>query len=241
MDRAIGPDIPTKMILNKDLEFGERVHKEWHGDALNLTAKVVCGHCNNGWMSDLENQEAKPILKDMIVHGSALSLFPRGIVSIAAFAFKSAVIGDHMNHPANPFFSHDVRRQFMVSLDLPRGVQIWVTFYNTPRKRGGYFSGRYPYIERGVPKGFQLYVFTYCIGYFMFQLVAFKYHKRSLQRREPPLTLRPAPFWNEIATLLWPNSGDMIEWPPPLQLPGELIETFSDRWGRFDAPRDLLW
>ncbi|HJZ10832.1 MAG TPA: hypothetical protein VJ521_01695, partial [Acidobacteriota bacterium] len=222
-------------------EVGERIYKEWQGDSLNLTAKVVCGPCNSGWMSDLENEEAKPILKDMIVHGSAVSLFPRGIVSIAAFAFKSAVIGDHMNYPANHFFSHDVRRQFMVSLDLPRGIQIWVTSYNTPRKRGGYFSGRYPYIERSVPKGFQLYVFTYCIGYFMFQLVAFKYHRSRFRKHAAPLTLHPDTFWNKIAIPLWPNDGSSVEWPPPLQLQSELVETFSDRWARFDAPRELLW
>ena len=29
-------------------------------------ARVVCGDCNNGWMSDLENDHAKPVLTPLI-------------------------------------------------------------------------------------------------------------------------------------------------------------------------------
>jgi hypothetical protein len=45
--------------------------------SLDLTAKVVCEQCNNGWMNDLENNEAKPALTDMIRYGNPVSLLPR--------------------------------------------------------------------------------------------------------------------------------------------------------------------
>jgi hypothetical protein len=34
----------------------------WPASTINWTAKVVCEPCNNGWMSDLENDVAKPAL-----------------------------------------------------------------------------------------------------------------------------------------------------------------------------------
>lgn len=39
--------------------------KKWTSKPFEHTAKVVCGDCNNGWMSKLE-ADAKPIIKDLL-------------------------------------------------------------------------------------------------------------------------------------------------------------------------------
>jgi hypothetical protein len=58
-----------------DLFPGENIHlrgargqvTQWTThDEIDWKARVVCGDCNNGWMSDLENDHAKPVLTPLI-------------------------------------------------------------------------------------------------------------------------------------------------------------------------------
>src|SRR5438132_7327702 len=48
--------------------------------SIDTKARVVCAHCNNGWMSDFDS-EAKATMKDMIQYATYISLLPRGIAS----------------------------------------------------------------------------------------------------------------------------------------------------------------
>lgn len=43
------------------------VISEWVSERLDWKAKVVCEKCNNTWMSDIENNHAKPAVTDLIV------------------------------------------------------------------------------------------------------------------------------------------------------------------------------
>jgi hypothetical protein len=58
--------------------------------ALNQKAYVVCGKCNNGWMSDLENK-TKKVTNGMSLYGSPVTLGAHEIALIAANSFKGAV------------------------------------------------------------------------------------------------------------------------------------------------------
>ena len=48
--------------------------RTWKDKKFNLTAKLVCTKCNNEWMSDLENEQAKPVMQCMISQGKRISL-----------------------------------------------------------------------------------------------------------------------------------------------------------------------
>lgn len=63
----------------------------WKTIGIRQTAKVVCRNCNNHWMSDLETKQAKPAMADMIRYGGAVSLLPKGIASISAWAQGIAI------------------------------------------------------------------------------------------------------------------------------------------------------
>jgi hypothetical protein len=63
----------------------------WKTIGIGQTAKVVCRNCNNHWMSDLETKQAKPAMADMIRYGGAVSLLPKGIASISAWAQGIAI------------------------------------------------------------------------------------------------------------------------------------------------------
>src|SRR5258708_7315465 len=45
----------------------------WTLPELNAKTKVVCGDCNNGWMSELETQ-VKPIIGEMVCSGAETTL-----------------------------------------------------------------------------------------------------------------------------------------------------------------------
>lgn len=199
---------------------------------LNQKAYVVCKECNNGWMSDLEERQAKPTMEGMILHASPVSLLPNGISAIAAFAFKTAVVAD-CNRPSSgrPFFSHEVRRRFSLSLDIPRGVQIWLAALYRQRGVGGRFTTHYVRIENGRFKGFQFYAFTLFVGALVLQVTASRWVSiAKLPKFKPVLTQHPN--WNRVAVPIWPNSSKAIDWPPSRFLNGETVVAFAERWSK---------
>ncbi len=209
-----------------------RTLREWHGSKLEHKARVVCGRCNNGWMSDMENLHAKPTLKDMIQHGTRLSLLPLGIMTIAAWSFMKAVVVDHMHTARKPFFSQSIRRAFMESRMPPDGTQIWIAAFNgAPDMRGHvttfYHRGR----RHSLLEGFEFYVATYVATYFIVQVVG-KRRVKGRARRRPFPFLDQDPVWDDLAIPIWPGEGDPIEWPPRRAITRPTLERFTDRFKR---------
>lgn len=106
-----------------------RTLNTWNSDELDLTAKVVCEPCNNGWMSDIERDHAKPTFAP-IIDGEPFCLLPLGIKSAAIWAFKITVIADHIQSNRLPFFTEIERTIFKERLDIPAGVQMWLAAYS---------------------------------------------------------------------------------------------------------------
>lgn len=161
---------PRRKRFTRYGESGE-VLNEWVSDALDHKAKVVCGSCNNGWMSDLENRHAKIALTDLII-GNETHIDALRAKAIARFAFKMAVIADHMGRGKTaPFFSEKARRYFAKSLTIPRGINMWCAGF-LPQGTGQLYAG-YGEVEED---GFYLHLFgtTCAIGHFAFQVLAAK-------------------------------------------------------------------
>ena len=43
----------------------------WTANVIDIQAKIVCRDCNGGWMSRIDNEQAKPLLSPMIATGRA--------------------------------------------------------------------------------------------------------------------------------------------------------------------------
>jgi len=204
--------------------------------SLDLKAHIVCEPCNNGWMSDIES-EAKPIMRNMILRASWVSLLPLGIATIATFLFKAAVVAD-CNRPSggNRFFSYEVRRRFRRSLAIPVGVQMWISVVRRKGKAGGRFSAAYVTIEVGKFRGFQFYVFTYIIGALVLQLTAPRWVGAGKRPQfKPKLTQNSQMDNSSIA--FWPSNGSPITWPPSVYLGDDSLKLFADRWERLVEAR----
>src|SRR5436190_17415875 len=78
-----------RLIVTKGFRlysFNEHgLQRIWKKRKLDEKLPVVCERCNNEWMSDLENQHAKPAIKDLIVSDKLVTLNPQRLESIAKF------------------------------------------------------------------------------------------------------------------------------------------------------------
>jgi hypothetical protein len=83
----------------------------WRKTKLNEETYVVCGPCNHGWTSNIEN-EVKQVVRDMAASGHEKTLAHSDIETIAKFTFLKSVVADHSHENFKPFFSTTERWNF---------------------------------------------------------------------------------------------------------------------------------
>jgi hypothetical protein len=155
---------------------------------------------------------------------------PRGIASLAAYAFKTAVIGGHMRTDRRQFFTRSECARFAKTLELPPNVQAWIAAMRSRADRSGKFKTTYAKTPRGYVPSFELYVCTFAIGYVVLQLVA-THFKRS--QRIPFLGVIQDSKWDDFSIPLWPSNSNPILWPTRQHLSDDTIQAFCDRWRDF--------
>jgi hypothetical protein len=213
--------------------------REWKSNEINLKANVVCEPCNNGWMSTVENDRAKPTLRDMVLSSNEVSLLPNGIKSVVEFTFLKAVVADHMNTKRAPFFTRRQRLQFRNDRQVPASVQVWIGRF-LDRGRRGNFSTYYCTMKDTDFAGFEFYVFTYVINFVVLQLTAMRWPSIV---KDPPIDPRGFPYpkfieprlfqeriWNEASEPMWPSNARAVHWPPAKLLNAAALDAFTFRW-----------
>lgn len=199
----------------------------WSGEKLNWKAKVVCDKCNSGWMSQIEEKHAKPVIGDLIL-GKQVSITKEMAKSIALFAFKTAVVMDHMNPQRTvSFFAREVLDRFRRRLELPCNIRMWMGRFGR-FEHGGVFT----VYHRGLaPQDLfiELYTCNYSVGHFFFQVVS--------ERVPTFLAISPIPGYEKVAVPFWPWLPEGFCWPP-----GEsLLEfrEFGTRWKKLFISRPI--
>jgi hypothetical protein len=159
---------PGKKRFTSKNEKGQ-ITAQWEGERLDWKARVVCRQCNNGWMSQLEAKYAKPAMTDLIL-GKEVPLTQSCARSIALFAFKTAVIFDHVKRDREPFFRDSSRHRFSRSLTIPFGISMWIAGF-LPMGKGEVHTA---YHEGSISptNPIRIYVCTYAVGHLVFQVVA---------------------------------------------------------------------
>lgn len=216
----MGRLFPTKKIRFVQRDEKYNVVKTWTSPEVDLTTKVVCKECNEGWMSNLEDRHAKPAMTDLILARDHISVSPSRAMAVARFAFKTAVVVDHMVK-GEPFFEAGIRHHFAKSLTIPRNVRMWMTGY-LPLV-GGRLSANYH--ERSFEDGrsLEMYVCTYAVGHLMFQVVA---------ANLIGLPSFEAQGFEHSAVPFWPTIPGGVVWPPAYAIKRSDFEPFSERWGK---------
>lgn len=171
-------------------------------------------------MSDLENQHAKPSLSDLILGKRSVSINESRAKSISLFAFKSAVVFDHLMRNRKPFFENSARHEFRNSLTIPAGVGVFIA----ASALSGRGEANTLYFESSLaaPRFFHAYILTYSIELVVIQVAACKTRGVATARVK-----------NYFGVPLWPKVPPDFVWPPAriIRTTAEFDE-FSDRWSR---------
>jgi hypothetical protein len=216
---------PGKKLFRRWDQNRQLMHSR-SGEALDWKAKVVCEPCNNTWMSNIESQHAMPAMSELIIGKTNVPISQSRASSIALFAFKSAVILDMLNRrrPA-PFFTRSTRHSFRpLPHQIPSGVSMWLANFALPGKGRVITWYNQGEVERAgrPPHSFELYICSYNVGHFVFQVVAISPQMLT--------TFHPLPGFESLAVPFWPRIPDNFTWPSLAISSIRHLEDFACRW-----------
>jgi len=199
-----------------------RVHKS---ATLDWKAKVVCANCNNTWMSKIESKYAEPAMTPLILGHTGIPIAQSQADAIGRFAFKTAVVLDHLSRVRQPFFPRSIRHGFKNHPHaIPASVRMWLAGF--ARFEGG--NSKTVYHEGELPTGqvVEFYVCTYSVGHLSFQVVSMK------SPFAPHMVFRPRDERFEfLAVPFWPWIPSGVVWPPARVLETAAdFDAFADRW-----------
>lgn len=115
----------TAVLPGKGSFFFEQQGKRWSSKDAGKTVKGVCASCNNGWMSQLEN-EAKPLLTPAI-RGEPLALSVADQRIVATWAAKTALMSElgRLVAPAEFVSRQEHQHLFLHRVPAP-GTYVWM-------------------------------------------------------------------------------------------------------------------
>jgi hypothetical protein len=172
----------------------------------------------------------------MILYGHSTILQESDLHSIAAFAFKTTVVANHMRLYRKPFFTDVERRHFARELEIPDGFQMWLSSRKSIAARTGIFKSSYG-VHRHPRCGFEFYTCTFGIGYFVFQTVSGHWTSRKAKRSFAYRGVKQGTSMSDYAIPAWPFSRP-VAWPPLRPVTDSMIADFCNRFDKLDVP---LW
>lgn len=189
-----------------------------------LLAKCVCGKCNNGWMSRLEN-EMKPIVGS-ILDEQFRDLDVSSQTVIAVWAIKTAMALEAL-YPEREFFYSENERQNMRALSaIPERTSIWIA--KCINQQNIYSAGK----DLRTPPGdneAKAFVTTMAFGSLALQVVSIRITASLPKEIQVTYDTREGP-WGKILLQVWPLVPYSQPWPPSYGLDGEWgLETLTER------------
>jgi hypothetical protein len=187
-----------------------------NADVATLTVNRVCGPCNHGWLSRLE-ERAKPLLSAPI-RGNPRTFRFLEVHTIAAWAYKTCLLASLTSSQLmGPLGFRWLQR----SGCPPSGVVITIAAYGGPRfaQYGAFTPVEYSFQIGQEPRkqicGYQL---TIGIGHLVFQ--TFGHHIQGV------VDLTPSNWKKEYSTVVWPPP-DELKWPPSKALDDNGLFAFA--------------
>ena len=172
---------------------------------LDHQVRWVCGSCNGGWMSDLETT-TRPLLETMILANPETRLLaPADQVRLARWAMKTFLVASLLNGDRVGIEEAAFRRACdRQGLPHPSRTFIWLSAYDqdthavqcrlSAMARHG--SDDPPYL--GAYGRIALFRVLFEIAHF---------------NEAAPISLPGAIWWDDVATRLWPATGETRMWP----------------------------
>jgi hypothetical protein len=208
------------------IRIGERTDR-WASDA-EIKVNCVCSQCNNGWMSDLEN-ENKPCIGQMI-NDEATILEPPQQKLLARWAILKAMVIEAANREKAPFYDREERFGLKPPSSLfPVRTSVWIGRLSSKNfHAGGTELWRQ---EGGIVGAVHGCVTTIVVGHLVIQLLTV--HSLVIFATRPLTFECIAGAWPENLLDIWPVFGTR-QWPPRLAFDlsrgQDGIKTLVDKW-----------
>lgn len=127
--------LPEPLVLGHvrtlELEGVEQPSHGWEAPLFGQRVRAVCGGCNHGWMSDLE-QQAQPVLRPTLEgHGQALDCDGQRV--LATWAYKTCLMlnllfRDHKTGVPASHYAYLCKHG-----EPPPEASLWLTAFNSVR------------------------------------------------------------------------------------------------------------
>jgi hypothetical protein len=197
--------------------------RQWPARYPEVPIHCVCENCNNGWMSQLEN-ETKPILNRMLSDARfALPLVGQHVVT--CWAIKTAMVFEAFNAIGERFYSQAERSALRVWNVIPTHSRVWAArIVEHPHVRVVQNSLGVATSQHDT-RGFAT---TIAFGGVALQILTVRPKDERFRGTISVETM--AGPWDEVAVQLWPASHDALEWPGQKGLLGEAgLQAFEVR------------
>lgn len=174
------------------------------------TARVVCGPCNNGWMSRLES-EAKPALGPMIVNRKTSLKVPQQL-TVARWAIKTAMVAESV-HYGDSSFDQD-ERDLIRDGHIPIRPRVSLAAYNMSEPNATRYTRGLGIVNRGGEFFAEFYTHTIQIGHLVLSVRGTPTFdaadNRSLGTLAQPRFME-IPLWPPVEVCQWPPNHVMTE------------------------------
>lgn len=185
--------------------FGQEPHDQLAGESIQKVGSV-CGQCNNGWMSRLED-DVKPILTPMML-GNAITLTAQQQERITTWLTKCAMMYESMA-TGEVFYNELDRHHFMKTVSPLSSAAVWL---------GQYIGGiriisDYRLLSRQQNPGgsVKILVLTLALGKLALQLTSAKWTKVIPRIELPTAVLADT---EDLLVQVWPVNLIGVKWPP---------------------------
>lgn len=189
-----------------------------------LPARCVCRNCNNGWMSNLEN-EMKPIV-DSILDGQFRALDDSSQAVIAVWSIKTAMALEALYPERELFYSENERRKMRAISAIPERTSIWIA--NCVNQPNIYSAAKDLRTAPGDNEA-NAFVTTMAFGSLALQVVSIRPTANLPKEILVTYDSRVGP-WDKVLLRVWPLVPYSQHWPPSYGLDGERgLEALTER------------
>jgi hypothetical protein len=234
------------MWMHKRKKFGPIRHKIGENPEKILvnpeqTVSTVCGDCNKGWMSKLENDNV-PIIGSMF-GDLTIPLDVQQQTTVAAWAVKTSMVVDSVQgrDQANRFYTRPECIAMRSNLTIPDRTRIWIgrSALSSLSAIGTHIRMFSPEVLARTPG----MVVNIIVGHLAIQVMTLHVHPGLAHKSIPDPNPKPGD-WDNLLTQIWPFELQYVMWPPRQTFTNggpKSIAILLDRWriGE-EVPVDML-
>lgn len=204
------------------------------GDSLNARVRVVCGACNSGWMSQIQ-ERAKPFLIPLF-DGTPCTIETSAQAILSSWIAMATMTGEYISRDDKKVAVSQADRDWLTKTQTaPAGWRIWIGRYERGPRRGQWSHASHYLSEAEnlcdiIPVDDRLP---------NTQTTAFQIGKLFVLAMSSAFPEIPK-GWNwrnakrarSCLEQIWPETGGAIFWPPPVMTDND-AEAFSTAFARF--------